>query len=32
MSFRKDELMLQEEDSEEGESKGPDLSSVQGKR
>lgn len=32
MSFRKDELMLKEEDSEEGESKVPDLLSVQGKR
>jgi hypothetical protein len=28
MTFRKDELMLKEEDSEEGESKVPDLLSV----
>lgn len=32
MSFRKDELMLKEEDSEEGESKVPDLVSVQGSK
>jgi hypothetical protein len=32
MSFRKDELMLKEEDSEEGESKVPDLLTTKGKK